>query len=323
MFKRTTERVTGKKEESGKRFLHVTAVVMVMLLLVAAGCGRDEQLSPREIVIEELNGTAQVRNKGETWDGYQGLKLVSGDEVCVGADSNLTLLMEKDRHIFADAGSMFRLEAEGKPGKGSITVHLFKGTAIVGQDGKPADKDVFAVTSPNVRVTALEKKTVFTLVIASNEITAQTTVSIDQGAAEVTTMLGGAERKQSLVAGESSTYTGNMPEHERGSGKKGSRNDAVETEKPQALDEDGAREKKTESGTATEASKTTEDDRPEETTKTDESFRTDEEEPQESETVIMTHKQAMKHNFLNATVQIGRVLIFIAVVGFLIRFFGD
>ncbi len=261
------------------------------MLLVPAGCGKETRLPPREVVIEELNGTAQVQNDGETWDAYEGLKLVSGDEVRVGADSDLTLLMEKGRHLFADAGSAVRLEAEGKPGKGSITIHLLEGSAIAGQDGKPGDKDVFAVTSPHVRVTALEKNTVFTLEIAPGAENAETTVSIEQGSAEVTTVLGGAERKQSLAAGESGSFSGSMPENEGGSEKQVSRKDAGETAE------------------VTEAA--------------DDSSGAEEEKAQGSGTVMTTRKQATLHNFLNVAIQIGRVLLFIAVVGFLVKFFGD
>ncbi len=190
----------------------LTVFLISLLLSSFLACGKNEVLPPRDIEVEEITGGASAGRNGEEWDVYAGLNLVSGDEVSVSDDSDLILLFDEDRHLYADRGACFSLLSEGKPGKGVTAVILQEGRVLAGIDGKPKAKDVFWVVTPNICISATKKETVFSVEITEEGGDKTTSVSIINGSAQLRTVLGGAERSQELTAGESGTYAGSAPE---------------------------------------------------------------------------------------------------------------
>ncbi|MCR5733658.1 MAG: hypothetical protein K6G22_03530, partial [Lachnospiraceae bacterium] len=183
--------------------------VSFILLLCLFGCGSDkEEQPPRDAVVSELNGEASVSQNDEHWDAYEGLAIMSGDEIEVFSDSDITLLLDEDRHFFADEGSVFSVVFTGKPGKGSMKILLKEGVSITGIDSKPKSKDAFILETPNVTVTAQEKGTVFYSDIRYTDNEQATFINVVEGSAEILTVLGGSLRSQILSAGESQTYVG-------------------------------------------------------------------------------------------------------------------
>ncbi len=201
------------KDSHIKKKLILISLLISCLLSSCSACGtKDEVLPPRDIVVEEVIGSASAGRNGEEWDVYTGLNLVSGDELRVIDDGNLILLFDEDRHLYADHRAFFSILSEGKPGKGVTAVVLQEGRVLAGIDGKPKIKDLFTVMTPNAGVMATKKRTVFSVEIIDEGDSSSTVVNVIEGSAEVRTVLGGAERSQELNEGESGIYAGSTPE---------------------------------------------------------------------------------------------------------------
>ena len=298
------------------------AAVCVMLVFLAS-CGNKEPLPPRDIVIEELHGTVQVCKAGEEWEAYQGLTLVSGDEVHVGGDSDVTLAVDAGRHLYADAGTVFSLEAEGKPGKGRITVHLEEGAAVAGLDGKVKKKDPFTLVTPHMTAEPVSKGTVFTVEIATDGSDA-TDVLVNKGSVEVTTVLGGSARTQVLAEGERGAFAGSAPAIAESGGQ-------TTTETGGEIVTDGNTSESVDGKSVSDGG-SVEMTVAEEETAADENVSesvkeaaSDAETSESAEEVDwpQTNKEAQWHNFKNVLIQIGRIAVFVIVALFLIKFFRD
>lgn len=182
------------------------------LLPMLSGCGGSSgEGKARPIIVEAVTGDVRASRSGESWSVYEGLTLVSGDNLQVPEDGSIILLLDTDRHFYADEGALFRIEAEGQPGDGRTVITVEKGTAIAGEDGKPTDQDPLILNTPQACVTVTEKGTVFSASITRAEGDPATQLEVVQGEVQVRTVLGGAERTQTLTTGKTGTYSGTSP----------------------------------------------------------------------------------------------------------------
>lgn len=154
----------------------VLLIASIFIFLLSA-CGKD---TARTIAVEELNGTTHVTNQSGTMDVYVGQHLISGDDVNVETDSNMTLLIDMDKHLFADAGTHFSLEATGSKGNTQTKINLFEGSVLSGIDNKLKDSETYEVSTPNA--TMAVRGTVFDVVYDNFGIT---TVEVMDGEVDV------------------------------------------------------------------------------------------------------------------------------------------
>ena len=72
----------------------------------------------RSIKVNGLTGTTVITDESNVSENaYKGMNLESGDKVMVETDSNMTLLFDADKYMFADAGTKFTVEASGNSKK--------------------------------------------------------------------------------------------------------------------------------------------------------------------------------------------------------------
>ena len=105
----------------------------------------------RTIAVNETNGQTIITNeKDGTKDAYKGMHLVSGDDVKVTSDANMTMLLDADKYVFAKSGTHFWVEATGKSGKnGRTKIYLDKGSILNRLDNNLSEEEYYEVETPN------------------------------------------------------------------------------------------------------------------------------------------------------------------------------
>ena len=124
----------------------VVAGVVVTVVLVTSP--KDY----RTIKIEELNGQTIILNESNSsQEAYKGMNLKSGDVVTVQEDANMTLLLDMDKYMFADAGTKFTVEASGNSEKSNTKTRIVleEGSVLCRLDSKLGDEESFEVETPN------------------------------------------------------------------------------------------------------------------------------------------------------------------------------
>ncbi|MCR5311874.1 MAG: FecR family protein [Lachnospiraceae bacterium] len=183
-----------------KLFSKNIVLIVAALLFLLAGCG----LSARNILVEAVKGSVTATGK-ETVAVVKGEKLIAGDEVSTGSDSDLTLLLDSDRHIYAGENTTFKLNAKGK----KTAIEMETGRLTIGIDNKLAKKETFDVETSNAVLSV--RGTVFTVVVTKNGRNYETNLSVESGAIEVKTVEDGQEKTYTVSGGESKTFTGTAP----------------------------------------------------------------------------------------------------------------
>lgn len=170
----------------GKIILGVAAAV-VAVAAVAVVMVVNSPKDYRSIKVEELSGkTTIVDGKSNTQDAYEGMNLESGDKVTVEADSNMTLLFDADKYMFADAGTKFTVEASGNSKKRNTRtkIVLEEGSVLCRIDEKLGDAETYEVETPNSVMSV--RGTIFRMSIYKNEKGEKITkVDVLEGAVKV------------------------------------------------------------------------------------------------------------------------------------------
>ena len=145
---------TGK--ERGKKIAFCCCMVLILGLMTACGSNGDSQNggnpeeTARTIVVEETNGTTIVLNEEkESTDAYKGMHLFSGNDVTVQETSDLTMLLDMDKYLYAEENTHFWLEASGSEENSKTVIYLDEG-ATLNRIVNPLEKgSVYQVNTPN------------------------------------------------------------------------------------------------------------------------------------------------------------------------------
>lgn len=153
----------------GKMILVGLGVILVaggiVTVLVLAG-PKDY----RSIKVDELNGQTVITDSEDTVrDAYKGMNLKSGDVVTVQEDANMTLLLDMDKYMFADAGTKFTVEASGNSEKSNTKTRIIleEGSVLCRLDSKLGDEESFEVETPNSVMSV--RGTIFKMTIYKDE----------------------------------------------------------------------------------------------------------------------------------------------------------
>lgn len=185
----------------------ILTIGIILVMMLAACNGRTDV---RLILVEELNGSTHVTNETGITDAYVGQNLVSGDDVEVESESDMTLLIDSDKHLFADAGTHFSLEATGCKGNTQTKINLFEGSVLSGIDNKLKEDETYEVTTPNA--TMAVRGTVFLVKVEESlEGGFITALEVAEGSVEVSTVEDGKTITEVVDAGNSGTFTGSAP----------------------------------------------------------------------------------------------------------------
>ncbi len=187
------------------RCKRVTAILCICFLLIQSlGCGKSV-VAKRSIVAENLKGTVSAERDRASRNIVKGEKLQSGDSVTVMFDSDLTLLLDSDKHVFAGSATYFTLEAVD----GGTKFRLLEGTLTVNIENKLGDGEDFEVHTNNAVMAV--RGTVFTVTVTRENEVYTTELSVSEGIVEVRTIEDGKEVTYMINPGESGTYEGSAP----------------------------------------------------------------------------------------------------------------
>lgn len=170
-------------------------LVSLVLVCILTGCGT----SARTIAVNDITGQAVVKNKSGSHDAYIEEHLFSGDEVSVMEDSELLLLLDQDKHVYADANTHFTLEATGKPGTSKTKIVMQDGTVLCGIDNKLGDSESFEVETLNSLMAV--RGTVFTVTYHVVDGEPVTTIEVKEGVVEANYEIDGEKGTEKIGAG--------------------------------------------------------------------------------------------------------------------------
>ena len=136
-----------KKKIIGIAIAAVAIIAIAVVLIIVLG--RKEKY--RVVKVEDFRGEVTVERtaKSNLTDAFKGMKLMNGDLVSVGDDSELELLMDTDKHMIAEAGTSFELKASGTSKSGKISINILSGSSLFEIDNKLNADSTFEVSTPN------------------------------------------------------------------------------------------------------------------------------------------------------------------------------
>ncbi len=103
----------------------------------------------RTISCQEVTGTVTVTGTKNNGQAYAGEHLYSGDDVQVAEASELVLLMDSDKYVYADENTHFDLEASGADEDSRIKINLYSGSELNDLQSKLGPNETYEVDTPN------------------------------------------------------------------------------------------------------------------------------------------------------------------------------
>ncbi len=152
----------------GKIIVGVIALAVIVCAVVAVLLLTNK--GHRSIKVDELSGQTIISSgEAEGQDAYEGMLLKSGQNVSVQEEANMTLLLDMDKYVFADAGTKFSIEAVGSEKKetAKTKIVLEEGSALFRLDEKLAEGESFTVETPNATMSV--RGTVFVVSVHKEE----------------------------------------------------------------------------------------------------------------------------------------------------------
>ena len=195
------------------RLITAISVLAVTVSMLFTGCGKtkEEYSASRNILVEETNGSVNVSSGTGDTEAYKGMQLISGDKVRVGKESDMTLLIDMDKHLYATDNTEFNVKASGKAGKTKTKILLKEGCTLIGLDNKLGNDESFHVCTPNA--TMAVRGTVFTVTVSDEGTGKKTELYVKEGGVETKTIENGTEKIGIVSEGETVIFTGLSPEN--------------------------------------------------------------------------------------------------------------
>ena len=103
----------------------------------------------RSIAVNGFEGTVSVAGNKNNGNVYVGQNLYSGDDVTVASESSLTMCMDGDKYVYADADTHFSLEASSPKEDSRIKINLAEGSELNELKNKLANGESYVVDTPN------------------------------------------------------------------------------------------------------------------------------------------------------------------------------
>ncbi len=137
------------KTTKGRIILASACLALVAAVAAAVFLLRPRGEEFRTIVVKEITGTAFVSNdQQQDAPAYAGMALFSGDTLTVGIDSRLTIELDGDKYMIAEAGTKFSLEVSGKPGSDRTLIRLDNGAVLTRIKNKLGEEQSYVVKTP-------------------------------------------------------------------------------------------------------------------------------------------------------------------------------
>lgn len=138
----------------------VVAVGIVVAVLLQGG-------GYRSILVEQVEGNVDVVGERNNGQAYVGERLYSGDDVSVREASSMTMCMDNDKYVYADANTHFKLEASPKNKDSKIRILLDKGSELNELKSKLGVNDSYEVDTPNATMSV--RGTIFRVTVYTGD----------------------------------------------------------------------------------------------------------------------------------------------------------
>ncbi|MCR4754964.1 MAG: FecR family protein [Lachnospiraceae bacterium] len=161
----------------GKIVIAVVAVVIIVAVIIAVFAHKD---SYRTIAVEKLTGTVAVAGEKNNGQAYVGQRFYSGDDVTVADESDLTMCMDQDKYVYADAKTHFVLKASAASEDSRISIYLDEGSTLHELKSKLKENESYEVDTPSSTMSV--RGTTFRVsVVKGSDDMVYTLTEVDEG----------------------------------------------------------------------------------------------------------------------------------------------
>ena len=155
----------------------IIAVIAIVGIIVVIGNGGH-----RVIKVDKVSGDVELEREETKKSIYEGANLKSHDAVITGQDGQVELLIDSDKHIWAQENTKFKVVSKGDENKGKLKIELQYGTSLVEIESKLPEDAFFEVETPNATIGV--RGTIFETSYDEDEN--KTVVVVTSGVVEVT-----------------------------------------------------------------------------------------------------------------------------------------
>lgn len=134
-------------DEKTKKIIIGGAIGLVAIIIIC--CVAFGKESYRLVKVVGFEGDVELTREDTKQELYEDMSLIPEDVCKTKASSSIELLVDEDKHIQADEWTEFKINAQGNPKEGNVTIDLVEGTALFKIDNKLSEKDAFEVVTPN------------------------------------------------------------------------------------------------------------------------------------------------------------------------------
>ena len=131
----------------GKIVIAAVAVVVIAAVIIALLLSHKD--SYRTIAVEKLTGDVAVAGEKNNGPAYVGQRFYSGDDVTVAKESDLTMCMDQDKYVYADAETHFVLQASAASEDSKISIYLDEGSTLHELKSKLKENESYEVDTPS------------------------------------------------------------------------------------------------------------------------------------------------------------------------------
>jgi hypothetical protein len=131
-------------------------IVLVVAVFAAINWG---DMKTRIVRIREIYGEVTIETDARTKYASKNIKIASGDIITLKSNARVRLQIDPDKYLTIEPNSSLYIDYTNIENKGSITVNLLYGSAIVEMSKEIGAKDSVLVVTPNAMVDA--RKSVF------------------------------------------------------------------------------------------------------------------------------------------------------------------
>lgn len=105
----------------------------------------------RNISVIDVVGQVKVarENVDGEMDAYVNMNLESGDNIEVGADSELDMVLDEDKYVYVEENTKMSLVAEGDSENSKTVIYLNEGAQLHKLDSKLNDQSTYEIETPN------------------------------------------------------------------------------------------------------------------------------------------------------------------------------
>lgn len=148
----------------------ILGVCIVILSVVAVGIILmvTKEETYRTIEVDNFWGITIIANEeiGKK-EAYQGMHLYSGDSVKVQKEANLTLCMDRDKYVYAEEKTSFKVERVENEAENKLVIHLSEGSVLNRLKNKLANGESYTIETPNATMGV--RGTVFRVTVDKDE----------------------------------------------------------------------------------------------------------------------------------------------------------